>query len=391
MRIGIAGPISLSLLLFDGKGPDHLPGCADAPIIASIVNGLVRRGHQVVVYTTSPVITEPYVYSTGNPAICVAPGRTTHRSRDLYRVERAGLVDLMRSHPVDIINAEWSYDYAWAALDTRVPTLVTAHDHARTIFMHSPDAFRLVRLAISGYVLHRAQHISANSEYLQGRLTPSQRRKTRVIPNFFAPSLEVFSRESARRWVGSDRPVIATVVNGFGRRKNVGAALHAFSLLQRTLPEVELHLIGEGMGEGGPAHEYAGSAGLTPGVRFVGQLPYNETLREIASAAVLLHPALEESFGMTGLEAMVVGTPVIAGRDSGNMPFLLDHGNAGVLCDVRSPQAIAAALLDVLTDQARAAKIVQCAGEIARSMYSEDKVISAYVDYYRDILELDGR
>ena len=123
----------------------------------------------------------------------------------------------------------------------------------------------------------------------------------------------------------------------------------------------------------------------------MGRLPHHETLREIASAAVLLHPALEESFGMTGLEAMVVGTPVIAGRDSGNMPFLLDHGNAGVLCDVRSPQAIAAALLDVLTDQARAARIVQCAGEVARSKFSEDKVISAYIDYYRDILERDGR
>jgi len=123
----------------------------------------------------------------------------------------------------------------------------------------------------------------------------------------------------------------------------------------------------------------------------MGRLPYHETLREIASAAVLLHPALEESFGMTGLEAMVVGTPVIAGRDSGNMPFLLDHGNAGVLCDVRSPQAIADALLGVLMDQERAERIVQCAREVARSKFSEDKVIPAYIDYYRDILELDGR
>ena len=123
----------------------------------------------------------------------------------------------------------------------------------------------------------------------------------------------------------------------------------------------------------------------------MGRLPHHETLREIASAAVLLHPALEESFGMTGLEAMVVGTPVVAGCDSGNMPFLLDHGNAGVLCDVRSPQAIADALLGVLMDQEGAERIVHCAREVARSRFSEERAISAYVDYYRDILERDGR
>jgi L-malate glycosyltransferase len=389
MKIGIAGPISLAMLALPDGPPDDLPTSDEAPIIASLVNALIARGHQVVVFTLANDITSPYTHVTPNLVVCAARGRNTGRSRDLYRVERSGLLELMRSHPVDIINAEWSYTYAWAALDSGRPTLVTVRDHARTVLRHAPDAFRLVRLAMNAYVLHRATHLSANSEYLMARLTQGQQRKTRVVPNFYSPLLGDLSKERQGLDTNFEHPVIASVVNGFGRRKNVPAALRGFSVVRRQIPTAELHLIGEGMGPAGPARAYAQSAGLTAGVRFMGRLPYLETMREIAAAAVLLHPALEESFGMTVLEAMVLGTPVVAGRDSGNIPSLLDQGRAGILCDVRAPRRIAEAVLLATRESEQRQSLIRRAREVARERFSEEVAVSAYLQYYQDVLARD--
>ncbi len=391
MKIGIAGPVSLGLLAYPNEPPSDLPGCHEAPIIAALVNALLARGHQVVVFTLSPEVTDSYVFASPELVVCVARQRRRRRSRDLYRIERTGLIELMRSHPVDVINAHWSYDYAWAALDSGAPTLVTVRDHARTIFLHAPDAFRLVRLFMNGHVLRKAKHLSANSEYLKGRLSSSQRHRTRVIHNFYSHSLDELVAKGETTAEATDRPVVASVVNGFGRRKNVSGALQGFALTRRELPEAQLRLIGDGMGEGGPAWAFAVAAGLTAGVSFLGRLPYLETVTEIAAATLLLHPALEESFCMTGLEAMVLGTPVVGGRDSGNVPFLLDHGRAGFLCDVRSPHAISEALVRAASDPERREAIRRNARTFARERFSEDTVVSAYLRYYQDILEAERR
>ena len=56
-------------------------------------------------------------------------------------------------------------------------------------------------------------------------------------------------------------------------------------------------------------------------VRFLGPLPHSEVMRWIAGARALVHPALHEGFGLPLLEAMRVGTPVVASEES--LPLIL--------------------------------------------------------------------
>jgi glycosyltransferase involved in cell wall biosynthesis len=380
MKVGVAGPMSLRLLDFKFDVQANVPIGYDFPMTALLVNAIMKHGHQVVAFTTSVEIPEPIVLSSDNLSICIAP-RGVHPGRRLFRRERQVLVELMKLYPVDLLHAHWSYEFAWAGLDSGLPTLVTLQDHAHTVLRYQRDLYRFTRLLMNWIVLRRAEHLSANSQYIYQLLSERDKKKARVIPNFYDSSICQYSRSSEARsnW-------IVSVSNGFGRRKNIGNSLRAFALAREKHRDLEYHLIGDGMEIGGPAHQYALKNGLTKGVCFIGALSYDEVLEEVKRASVFLHPSREESFGMSVLEAMVVGTPVVGGSHSGNVPFLLNLGQAGLLCDVDSPVEMASALGRILSDQELSQSISLNAMNFARVNFRDDVVVKQFLQYYQDIL-----
>ena len=383
MKIGIAGPMTLRLLNCNFRNANEIPIGYDFPMISMLINALLKRGHEVVAYTTSAGIGHSIVYRGENLIICIARRRERYAARDLFKSERKDLVELMRSCPVDIINAQWSYEFAWAALDSGIPTLVTLHDYALTILKYQFDGYRFMRLITNYIVLKEAQYLSANSQYLFNLLSKKNKRKTRVIPNFYARNLEEYCSKPEEK-----SNFIISVSNGFGRRKNISTALRAFSIIRLKKPDVEYHLVGDSMEIGGPAYQYAIKNKVTDGVRFIGRLSYEELINKVKKALVFLHPSREESFGMSVLEAMVVGTPVVGGYCSGNIPYLLDNGRLGVLCNIDSPEEIAKGVLKILSDDYFAISLVGNARKFSRDKFSEDIVVKTYINYYQDILDI---
>ena len=383
MKIGIAGPMTLRLLNCNFRNANEIPIGYDFPMISMLINALLKRGHEVVAYTTSAGIGHSIVYRGENLNICIARRRERHAARDLFKSERKDLVELMRSCPVDIINAQWSYEFAWAALVTGIPTLVTLRDYALTILKYQFDGYRFMRLITNYIVLKEAQYLTANSQYLFNLLSKENKRKARVIPNFYARNLEEYCPKPEEKL-----NFILSVSNGFGRRKNISTALKAFSIIRQKWPDIEYHLVGDGMEMGGPTYQYAVKNKITDGVRFIGRLSYEEVINKVKKALVFLHPSREESFGMSVLEAMVVGTPVVGGYCSGNIPYLLDNGRVGVLCNIDSPEEIAKGVLKILSDDYFALSLVGNAGKFSRDKFSEDIVVKAYIKYYQDILDI---
>jgi glycosyltransferase involved in cell wall biosynthesis len=73
--------------------------------------------------------------------------------------------------------------------------------------------------------------------------------------------------------------------------------------------------------------------------------PDRERLAELyAGAVALVHPSLYEGFGLTPLEAMSAGTPVVAGRSPGVEEVC---GDAARYADPRDPVALASAIAEV--------------------------------------------
>jgi glycosyltransferase involved in cell wall biosynthesis len=83
--------------------------------------------------------------------------------------------------------------------------------------------------------------------------------------------------------------------------------------------------------------------GLRPRVTFLGRASKDDLVREYASALCVVCPAFDEDYGLTCLEAMALGKPVVACVDGGGYVELIDDGVDGFLVEATGP-AIAAAI-----------------------------------------------
>ena len=263
--------------------------------------------------------------------------------------------------------------------------LATAHDAPLNILRFDPTPYRLMRTLMAYQVARRATHMTAVSQYVASHFRSMMRYRgsLAVVPNAVPP--EVIALGAKTHKISGDSITFACVLPGWGKRKNGGVTLRALSEVQRTLPNARLLMFGDDHGPNGAANIWAAERRLIEGVVFVGCVPYTELLRRLASEVdVLVHPSLEESFGMALAEAMALGIPVIAGEQSGGTRFVLEEGRAGLLTDVRSPSKLGAAMLTLAGAEMR-----QKYGELGRSSVNErfraDVVTDAYENAYQAI------
>ena len=381
MRIGIAGPMTLELLKPYLPDSCPLPQGYPFPMTAILVGELLQRGYEITAYTTSTDITETYTVSGPKLTLCVSPSRPRHRAKTLFREDVRGLVNSLQAHPCDVLHAHWTYEFAMAALASGLPSLITIHDWAWAILCQYKDAYRLVRWGINAYTTRRAPHLSTVSPYMWEHLPPSVRQKTHVIPNFVTDSLSDRSAPNAPR-----EDYLISVCNGFSRRKNLETALLGFRQAQSSLKGVRYLLVGQDCQPGGPAQRFCEANGCLENVVFAGPVSYDRVLDMVGNALAMLHPSYEKSFGMSVLEAMALGTPVIAGAQSGNMPHLIQHGTTGFLCDVAEPASIGTALRTLRADDSLRRSIGIAARRHGKENYSASVVVGRYLDAYQEIL-----
>lgn len=102
-----------------------------------------------------------------------------------------------------------------------------------------------------------------------------------------------------------------------------------------------------------------------------------------AAAEVVVMPSHYESFGMVALEAMAMGTPVIA-SEVGGLAHLIQPGVTGFHVPSRDPEALAARLLVLLTDKELRQKLGQQARSYAKQ-YSWEAITARMVDVYQEV------
>jgi len=152
--------------------------------------------------------------------------------------------------------------------------------------------------------------------------------------------------------VPAGAPLVVCVGNLFPI-KGQRLLISAFARLRQRLPAAHLLLVGEGPDR--PALERLAAAhGQQEHVHFLGARADAPAI--LAASDVVAVPSLAEGLPLVPLEALALGKPVVATR-AGGLPEIIAHGVTGLLVPPRRPEALAAALLAVLTQPAYAAAL----------------------------------
>jgi glycosyltransferase involved in cell wall biosynthesis len=130
--------------------------------------------------------------------------------------------------------------------------------------------------------------------------------------------------------------------------KNLGRLIDAFHLVrQRGLDNLKLVLIGDDISKYAALRRAVHTHQLHKYVRFLGFVPEATLAVMYRLAGVFVFPSLYEGFGLPPLEALASGTPVVASNVS-SLPEVT--GDAAILVDPMSPEAIADGIYRVVTD-----------------------------------------
>ena len=119
---------------------------------------------------------------------------------------------------------------------------------------------------------------------------------------------------------------------------------------------------------------------------FMGHLSHADVLRHLREYTdAFVHPTLEESFGSSILEAMSQRLPVIAGENSGAVPWILADGRVGMLVDVTSQESLCAGMERVMTDTGLRERLAREGYERALSSFTLATVAEQYLSVLADV------
>ena len=235
--------------------------------------------------------------------------------------------------------------------------------------------------AITKFSIEKSDRITAVSQYLRDetvRAFGCASCEIEVIHNFIDPA-----EYDRKRWppdlrssVPPDHRLLMHVSN-FRAVKRVRDIVRIFAKVRKTVPST-LVMVGDGP-DRSDAEEEARHLGVDRDVRFLGRIEHVAPL--LASADLVLLPSETESFGLSALEGLASGVPVIA-TNVGGLPEVVRNGETGVLAAVGDVDGMAEAAVALLTDQKKWDAFSTAAAADARERFSLGRILAQYESLY---------
>ena len=263
-----------------------------------------------------------------------------------------------------------------------VPFVVTVHDAAARRFPSDhPLEWRVYDRAVLAGRLRAAARIITDSEFARREVVDVYRvAPGRVVVTPLAVDPAYLDPVAGPDEAGCDLLFPGAPIG----RKNLEAVLDCMAQAgpEGRLGRATLAISGA-LADAFPGHaRLIRSLGLDARVRWLGKVPFDQMPRLLAGAGVVVYPSLYEGFGLPPLEAMAVGTPVVA-SDRASLPEVL--GDAALRVDPTDRRALSEALEAALTRPELREDLRERGRRRARE-FSWDRCAELTLDVYRDVL-----
>jgi sugar transferase (PEP-CTERM/EpsH1 system associated) len=294
---------------------------------------------------------------------------------------------LLRKHRPVVLHSHNFKPFYYSALATLFG-VADGHVHSRhgSLLRHHPAVwrYRLLSPWVDEWVT-----VSADRQQELAERTGLPREHIHVLANGvdtsrFSPTAD---KRAVRTTLGLevDRPAIVCV-SRLAPEKDLPTLLRAFAIVRQTLPTAELWFVGYGP-EQIKLEVIARDIGITDNVRFFGQRSDTETLLQAADVFAL--SSLSEGLSVALIEAAATGLPIVATDVGGNYEIVqAPHG--GRLVPVGQPDAMAKALLEILTNDALRQEISHAARQHAVAKFWVEQMVDGYLALYEQALRKRG-
>jgi glycosyltransferase involved in cell wall biosynthesis len=375
------------------------PGGAEDHV-HEVVNHLVGRGHDVVVYTSDmwkehpfERMTEPHDVVDG---VKVVRKRTYQMTSAIHYPFMPGMYDLL-SEPADVLHTH-SFGYYHtniAALRRRLsgtPLVITPHYHPPETMQGGFARHQLRKVydaSLANWVFEQADAILFNThaelESMAHHIDDVD--KARVIPNGLHTDLyeELPDGDAFREARGIDGPMVL-YLGRLAVNKRMDQVIGAMPALMEVVPDLHLVIAGPDDGVGGEWRALAEGLDLGDRVRFEGFLSEEDKLAAFTAADVFVLPSDWEAYGLVLMEAQACGTPCVV-SDRGGPKEVIAPGETGLVVPFGDEERWRTALLDLLTDDPLRRRMGRAARERAMTVFQWSAIIDQVEEVYRQVID----
>ncbi|MBX3240434.1 MAG: N-acetyl-alpha-D-glucosaminyl L-malate synthase BshA [Chitinophagaceae bacterium] len=263
------------------------------------------------------------------------------------------LVDVVKNNHLDLLHVHYAIPHASSAYTAKqilakegryVPVITTLHGTDITLVGRDKTYAPVVAFSIN-----QSDAITAVSENLKQETYSYFKieKDIHVIYNFV--DVKRFSKrpiDAFRKVIAPDNERIVLHASNFRKIKRIDDVIQIFRRLNEVVPS-KLLLVGDGP-ERPMAEELCRELALCDDIRFVGKQQDMEDI--LAIADLFLLPSEYESFGLSALEAMAAGAPVVA-TNVGGLPEIVKNGYNGFMGNVGDVDQMAEYAIDILKEE----------------------------------------
>ncbi len=293
------------------------------------------------------------------------------------------LVDVVMHQDLDLLHVHYAIPHASAAFLAReilksrgknIPFITTLHGTDITLVGRDPSYRPVIEFAIN-----MSDGVTAVSDSLRKDTLEyfSVNREIEVIPNFI--DLDNYGKVYDQCYKSTYAPngeMILTHISNFRPVKRIADVVKVFEKVHREIPS-KLLLAGDGP-ERSNVENLARELGVINDVIFLGKTKAIE--RILCMSDLFLLTSESESFGLSSLEAMASGVPVIS-TNTGGIPEVNLQGYSGFLSNVGDIDDMAQNAMNLLKDPAMLQKFGEQA-KLRAAMFSEKAILPMYEQMY---------